>query len=130
MRIVSHCVQAFDEAISEMDSLEDSSYKDSTLIMQLLRDNLAVSAVVYTIIAKCILLLSLIQFLVLVPRTYLYVFIKRRGRYASDSDSTIVVCSLAKMLVSLGINNNYCISVAKHTYIIIIFYTVVEQQWQ
>ncbi|XP_064383124.1 14-3-3-like protein 1 [Halichondria panicea] len=33
--------KAFDEAISEMDSLEDSSYKDSTLIMQLLRDNLA-----------------------------------------------------------------------------------------
>ncbi|KAK4793473.1 hypothetical protein SAY86_023908 [Trapa natans] len=32
--------QAFDEAISELDSLNEESYKDSTLIMQLLRDNL------------------------------------------------------------------------------------------
>lgn len=32
--------QAFDEAISELDSLGEDSYKDSTLIMQLLRDNL------------------------------------------------------------------------------------------
>ncbi|KAL8136710.1 hypothetical protein V2J09_002711 [Rumex salicifolius] len=32
--------QAFDEAISELDSLNEDSYKDSTLIMQLLRDNL------------------------------------------------------------------------------------------
>nr|XP_046274261.1 14-3-3 protein beta/alpha-like [Scatophagus argus]XP_046274262.1 14-3-3 protein beta/alpha-like [Scatophagus argus] len=32
--------QAFDEAISMLDSLESESYKDSTLIMQLLRDNL------------------------------------------------------------------------------------------
>ncbi|XP_038659716.1 14-3-3 protein beta/alpha-1-like isoform X1 [Scyliorhinus canicula] len=32
--------KAFDEAISELDSLTDDSYKDSTLIMQLLRDNL------------------------------------------------------------------------------------------
>lgn len=32
--------QAFDDAIAELDSLEEESYKDSTLIMQLLRDNL------------------------------------------------------------------------------------------
>ncbi|KAI4333578.1 hypothetical protein L6164_018365 [Bauhinia variegata] len=32
--------QAFDEAVSELDSLNEESYKDSTLIMQLLRDNL------------------------------------------------------------------------------------------
>lgn len=32
--------QAFDDAIAELDSLSEDSYKDSTLIMQLLRDNL------------------------------------------------------------------------------------------
>jgi len=32
--------QAFDEAIAELDTLNEDSYKDSTLIMQLLRDNL------------------------------------------------------------------------------------------
>eukprot|EP00274_Cyanoptyche_gloeocystis_P005567 CAMPEP_0196652586 /NCGR_PEP_ID=MMETSP1086-20130531/1923_1 /TAXON_ID=77921 /ORGANISM="Cyanoptyche gloeocystis , Strain SAG4.97" /LENGTH=257 /DNA_ID=CAMNT_0041983215 /DNA_START=99 /DNA_END=872 /DNA_ORIENTATION=- len=32
--------QAFDDAIAELDTLSDESYKDSTLIMQLLRDNL------------------------------------------------------------------------------------------
>lgn len=32
--------QAFDEAISELDTLSEESYKDSTLIMQFLRDNL------------------------------------------------------------------------------------------
>ncbi|KAL4592538.1 hypothetical protein LXL04_005538 [Taraxacum kok-saghyz] len=32
--------QAFDEAISEVDTLNEESYKDSTLIMQLLRYNL------------------------------------------------------------------------------------------
>lgn len=33
---------AFDEAIQKLDSLNDSTYKDSTLIMQLLRDNLTI----------------------------------------------------------------------------------------
>jgi hypothetical protein len=32
--------EAFDDAIAELDSLNEDSYKDSTLIMQLLRDNL------------------------------------------------------------------------------------------
>uniref|UniRef100_A0ABD2XJD4 14-3-3 protein zeta n=1 Tax=Trichogramma kaykai TaxID=54128 RepID=A0ABD2XJD4_9HYME len=32
--------QAFDDAIAELDTLNEDSYKDSTLIMQLLRDNL------------------------------------------------------------------------------------------
>ena len=31
---------AFDEAIAELDQLQEDSYKDATLIMQLLRDNL------------------------------------------------------------------------------------------
>jgi 14-3-3 protein epsilon len=33
--------QAFDEALAEIDSLSEDSYKDSTLIMQLLKDNLS-----------------------------------------------------------------------------------------
>ena len=32
--------QAFDDAIVELDTLNEDSYKDSTLIMRLLRDNL------------------------------------------------------------------------------------------
>ena len=32
--------QAFEEAIAELDNVAEDSYKDSTLIMQLLRDNL------------------------------------------------------------------------------------------
>lgn len=32
--------QAFDDAISELDNVSEESYRDSTLIMQLLRDNL------------------------------------------------------------------------------------------
>ena len=31
---------AFDEAIAELDNVDDDFYKDATLIMQLLRDNL------------------------------------------------------------------------------------------
>jgi hypothetical protein len=37
--------QAFDDAIAELDSLNEDSYKDSTLIMQLLRDNLTVRVI-------------------------------------------------------------------------------------
>lgn len=33
--------QAFDDSIAELDTLSEESYKDSTLIMQLLRDNLS-----------------------------------------------------------------------------------------
>ena len=36
---LSFC-KAFDDAIAELDSLNEECYKDSTLIMQLLRDNL------------------------------------------------------------------------------------------
>jgi len=32
--------QAFDDAIEKLEHLQDESYKDSTLIMQLLRDNI------------------------------------------------------------------------------------------
>ncbi|GAB2280094.1 hypothetical protein Dimus_014731 [Dionaea muscipula] len=39
-RACSLAKQAFDDAIAELDSLGEESYKDSTLIMQLLRDNL------------------------------------------------------------------------------------------
>ena len=36
-------LQAFDDSIADLDKLQEDSYKDSTLIMQLLRDNLTVS---------------------------------------------------------------------------------------
>ncbi|WOL08838.1 GF14 protein [Canna indica] len=41
-RACSLAKQAFDEAISELDTLSEESYRDSTLIMQLLRDNLTI----------------------------------------------------------------------------------------
>nr|XP_009509351.1 PREDICTED: 14-3-3 protein gamma [Phalacrocorax carbo] len=37
---LNYSVFAFDDAIAELDTLNEDSYKDSTLIMQLLRDNL------------------------------------------------------------------------------------------
>ena len=39
-RSQQHFQAAFDDAIAELDTLSEESYKDSTLIMQLLRDNL------------------------------------------------------------------------------------------
>ena len=39
-KAVTLAKSAFDDAVSELDSLNEDSYKDSTLIMQLLRDNL------------------------------------------------------------------------------------------
>jgi len=39
-RACSLAKNAFDDAIAELDTLNEESYKDSTLIMQLLRDNL------------------------------------------------------------------------------------------
>lgn len=42
--------QAFDEAIAELDTLNEDSYKDSTLIMQLLRDNLTVSSTLLLVV--------------------------------------------------------------------------------
>jgi len=39
-RVCHLAKEAFDEAIAELDTLSEESYKDSILIMQLLRDNL------------------------------------------------------------------------------------------
>ncbi|CAB1444093.1 unnamed protein product [Pleuronectes platessa] len=37
---LSFCLLAFDEAVNQLDTVKNETYKDSTLIMQLLRDNL------------------------------------------------------------------------------------------
>ena len=37
------CWQAYDQAFPELENLRDPEFKDSALIMQLLRDNLSVS---------------------------------------------------------------------------------------
>jgi len=46
-------LQAFDDAIAELDTLNEDSYKDSTLIMQLLRDNLTVCTTYSAYFASC-----------------------------------------------------------------------------
>ena len=47
--------QAFDDAIAELDTLNEESYKDSTLIMQLLRDNLTLwTSEFWSLVAKVI----------------------------------------------------------------------------
>jgi len=43
-RAMATAKQAFDDAIAELDKLGDADYKDATLIMQLIRDNLTLWA--------------------------------------------------------------------------------------
>ena len=46
--------RAFDDAIAELDTLKEDSYKDSTLIMQLLRDNLTVRCCSHVFVFFCL----------------------------------------------------------------------------
>ena len=39
-KLILFIFQSFDDAVAELDTLDENLYKDSTLIMQLLRDNL------------------------------------------------------------------------------------------
>lgn len=43
-RAIQTAKMAFDQAISKLDALDDADYKDATLIMQLIRDNLSLWA--------------------------------------------------------------------------------------
>ena len=55
-------MQAFDDAIAELDTLKEDSYKDSTLIMQLLRDNLTVSGWGWLSLVESVLAIILFGF--------------------------------------------------------------------
>jgi len=54
--------QAFDDAIAELDTLSEESYKDSTLIMQLLRDNLTLWTSDMQDAGMCICLVPTLEF--------------------------------------------------------------------
>ncbi|MFS7898481.1 putative 14-3-3 protein [Helianthus anomalus] len=47
MRACHLAKPAFDEAISKLDTMNEESYKDSTLIMQLLRDHLTLWPLIF-----------------------------------------------------------------------------------
>ncbi|XDV40223.1 hypothetical protein PO909_009350 [Leuciscus waleckii] len=70
---------AFDEAIAELDSLNEESYKDSTLIMQLLRDNLTVSFIFSSRLNKKYFMLIAINCAALI-HTYIYIYIFYRSK--------------------------------------------------